>query len=141
MKIFKLIAVCAIAIFATSCGSINKNQGYSFNQVRLEMSMNDLVYLGESEISVEYSSYLGLFKSIEKVNGEVYNPVHQSKLVLPKECKFMNKNLEVAAYKLVEQFPDAVYFQIVFETSTKDKLFLGSVNKETAKVKAYKIKH
>ena len=77
MKILKLIAICTLVLFVTSCGSVSKNNSYSFDQVRLEMNMNDLTYLGEAEISVEYSSYLGLFKSIEKVNGEVYNPVHE----------------------------------------------------------------
>lgn len=141
MKLFKLIAVCAIAVIATSCGSVSKNQSYSFDQVRLEMGMNDLVYMGTSEISVEYTSYLGLFKSIERVNGEIYNPVHKKELCMPKSCNFRNKNLDIAAYKLVETYPDAVYFQIVFETKTTDKLFMGSVNKESAKVKAYKLKH
>lgn len=140
MKIFKFIALCAIALVATSCGSISKNKSYSFDQVRLEMGMNDLVYLGEAEISVEYTSYLGLFKSVEKVNGEVYNPTHKKELCMPKSCHFRNSNLDMAAYKLVEQFPEAVYFQIVFETKNKDKLFLGSVNTETAKVKAYRLK-
>lgn len=143
MKVFKLIAICAITLIAASCGSITKNQSYSFDEVRLNMNMNDLVYLGEAEISVEYSSYLGgLFKSIEKVNGESYNPVHEKKVRIPNHGrKFMNKNLDKAAYKLVEKYPDAVYFQVVFETSHKDKLFLGSVNKEYAKVRAYKLKH
>ena len=64
MKILKFIAVCAIALIVTSCGSVSKNKSYTFDQVRLEMGMNDLEYLGESDISVEYTSYIGLFKSI-----------------------------------------------------------------------------
>ncbi len=102
--------------------------------------MNDLQYMGEQEISIEYTSYLGLFKSIEKVNGEAYDPVNRKELTMPRSCNFRNKNLDKAAYKLMETFPDAVYFQIVMETKNVDKLFLGSVNKETARVKAYKLK-
>jgi hypothetical protein len=104
------------------------------------MGMDDLEYVGDSEISVEYTSYLGLFKSVEKVNGEMYNPTHKKNLVMPKSCKFRNRNLDIAAYKLVETYPEAVYFQIVFETKNVEKLFLGSVNKEVAKVRAYKLK-
>ncbi len=141
MKILKFIAVCAIALIVTSCGSVSKNKSYTFDQVRLEMGMNDLEYLGESDISVEYTSYLGLFKSIEKVNGEVYNPTHKKKLSMNKGFIFRNKNLDIAASKLIEQYPEAVYFQVVFETKDVDKLFLGSVNKEYAKVKAYKLKN
>ena len=69
MKIFKLFAICAIALIATSCGSVNKSKSYSFDSVRLEVNMNDLVCLGEADISVEYSTYLwGAFSNIEKVN-------------------------------------------------------------------------
>ena len=140
MKILKFIAMCAIALIVTSCGSVSKNKSYTFDQVRLEMGMNDLEYLGEADISVEYTSYLGLFKSIEKVNGEVYNPTHKKQLSVNKGFIFRNKKLDIAAYKLVEQYPQADYFQLVFETKDVDKLFLGSVNKEYARVKAYKLK-
>ncbi|MDO5333034.1 MAG: hypothetical protein Q4F93_03345 [bacterium] len=140
MKIFKVISICIIALIFTSCGSVSHNRSYSFDQVRLEMGMDDLEYVGDSEISVEYTSYLGLFKSVEKVNGEMYNPTHKKNLVMPKSCKFRNRNLDIAAYKLVETYPEAVYFQIVFETKNVEKLFLGSVNKEVAKVRAYKLK-
>ncbi len=140
MKQITLILACALALLASSCGSISKSKSYAFDEVRLEMAMNDLDYLGDMEISVEYTTYLGIFKSIEKVNGEEYNPVHKKVLTMPKSCRFRNRNLDAAAYKLVEKFPDAVYFQIVFETKNVDKLFLGSVNKETAKVRAYRLK-
>lgn len=123
----------------TSCGSISKSRSYSFDDVRLEMNMNDLQYLGEQEISIEYTSYLGIIKSVEKVNGETYNPVNKKVLTMPRSCNFRNRNLDKAAYKLVETFPNAVYFQIVFETKHIDRLFLGSVHKECAKVKAYKL--
>lgn len=140
MKIVKVLAFVLLLVAATSCGSISKNRSYSFDEVRLELGMNDLEYIGEQEISIEYTSYLGLFKSIEKVNGEVYSPVNRKELTMPRSCNFRNRNLDKAAYKLRETFPDAVYFQIVMETKDVDKLFLGSVNKETAKVKAYKLK-
>lgn len=143
MKLLKLITICTITIIVTSCGSISKTQSYSFDSVRLEMNMNDLTYLGESDISVEYSSYLwGAFNTIQKVNGEVYNPVHEKKLYIPNgKSLFRDDKLDIAAYKLIELFPEAVYFQVVLETSDKEKLFLGNVSKKTAKVKAYKLKH
>ncbi len=140
MKIAKVLAFAILLVAVTSCGSISKNRSYSFDEVRLELGMNDLQYMGEQEISIEYTSYLGLFKSIEKVNGEAYDPVNRKELTMPRSCNFRNKNLDKAAYKLMETFPDAVYFQIVMETKNVDKLFLGSVNKETARVKAYKLK-
>ncbi|MBQ7041405.1 MAG: hypothetical protein IJN66_01680 [Muribaculaceae bacterium] len=143
MKIFKLFAICAIALIATSCGSVNKSKSYSFDSVRLEVNMNDLVCLGEADISVEYSTYLwGAFSNIEKVNGELYNSAHQKKLYIPNgNALFRDDKLDLAAYKLVEQFPGATYYQVVLETSAEDKMFLGKVCKKSAKVKAYKFKN
>ncbi len=140
MKLLKYIAAVAVLLTATSCGTVSKSRSYSFNEVRLEMGMQDFQYLGEQEISVEYTQYLGFIKTFQKVNGETYDPVNKKELTMPRSCNFRNRNLDKAAYKLVEKFPEAVYFQIVFETKNVDKLFLGSVHKETAKVKAYKLK-
>lgn len=143
MKIFKLFAICAIALIATSCGSVNKSKSYSFDSVRLEMNMNDLVYLGEADISVEYTSYLwGAFTNIDRVNGEFYNSAHQKKLYIPNgNALFRDDKLDLAAYSLVEKFPEATYYQVVFETSAEEKMFLGKVCKKSAKVKAFKFKN
>lgn len=141
MKIAKLIAMVAVLVIATSCGTLTKSRSLAFDEVRLELGMNNLQYLGDEEISVEYTSYLGLFKSFQKVNGVVYDPVNKKELTIPRSCNFRNGILDKAAYKLVETYPDAVFFQVVFETKTSEKLFLGSENKITAKVKAYKLKN
>ncbi len=140
MKIVKFIAIVAVLLGATSCGTITRDRSYSFNDVRLEVGMNDLQYLGEEEISVEYTSYLWCIKSIEKVNGEVYLPANHKELTIP-GGKFHTGSLKKAAYKLVETYPNAVYFQVVYKTKTSDRLFLGSTVKETAKVRAYKLKN
>lgn len=140
MKITKIIAICAVLLLATSCGSISKYRSYSFSDVRLEMGMNDLQYLGEQEISVEYTNYLGIYNSIETINGVTYDPTNKQELTIP-HSGFRNQILKKASYKLVEKFPEADYFQIVFENRHKDKLFLGSTNKVRARVKAYKLKN
>lgn len=141
MKLLKYIAAVAVLLTVTSCGTVSKSRSYAFDSVRLEMGMHDLQYLGEQEISVEYTQYLGFIKTFQTVNGEIYDPINKKQLTMPRSCNFRNHNLDKAAYKLVETFPDAVYFQIVFETKNVDKLFLGSVHKETAKVKAYRLKN
>lgn len=143
MKFLKIITICVITLISASCGTINKTKSYSYDSVRLEMNMNDLIYLGESDISVEYSSYIwGLFSSIDKVNGEIYNPVHKKSLHLPTQSSlFSDDKLNIAAYQLLEKYPEGVYFQVVLETLEKEKLFLGSLNKKIAKVRVYKFKH
>lgn len=140
MKVLRILFMCAIALIATSCGTVSNNSPYKFDQVRLEMGMNDLEYLGETEVSVEYTKYLGFISSIQKVNGEIYDPQHKTKLNLPGNNLFAESKLSLAAYKLVEKYPNAVYFQVVFETKKTNKLFLGSTNVVTAKVRAYNLK-
>jgi hypothetical protein len=49
--------------------------------------------------------------------------------------------LRKAAYKVTEQFPEARYFQVVRQTSEKEKLFLGREWKRTALIRAYKIRN
>lgn len=140
MKVLRLLFMCAIAIIATSCGTVSKSSPYKFDQVRLEMGMEDLEYLGETEISVEYTTYLGFINSIQKVNDVTYDPTHKTKLNIPGNNLFAEGKLSLAAYKLVEKYPNAVYFQVMFETKNTEKLFLGSNNKVTAKVRAYNLK-
>lgn len=140
MKVLRILFMCAIAIIATSCGTVSKSNPYKFDQVRLEMGMEDLEYLGETEVSVEYTNYLGFISSIQKVNGETYDPSHKTKLNIPGNNLFADGKLSLAAYKLVEQYPSAVYFQVVFETKNTEKLFLGSNNCVTAKVRAYNLR-
>lgn len=140
MKVLRILFMCAIALIATSCGTVSNNSPYKFDQVRLEMGMQDLEYLGETEVSVEYTKYLGFISSIQKVNGETYDPSHKTKLDIPGNNLFAEGKLSLAAYKLVEKYPSAVYFQVVFETKNTEKLFLGSSNKVTAKVRAYNLR-
>lgn len=140
MKVVRLMLMCAIALIATSCGTVSKNTSFSFNDVRLEMGMEDLEYLGEAEISVDYTTYIGMFCSIQKINGETYDPTNKKLLNIPGQNLFKSEKLNLAAYKLVELFPEAVYFQVVFETRDVNKLFLGSTKRDYAKVRAYNIK-
>lgn len=124
-----------------SCGTVQINRPFTVGDIRLEMSMDDLTYLGESEISVEYDTYLGIITKIQKVNGEFYNPLHTRKLNIPSQgLSLSGVGMDLAAYKVLEDYPQATYFQVVFERTETEKLFLGSVKKTTAKVRAYSLK-
>ena len=136
----RLIATCLIAFMVSSCGTVSKQTPYSFDSVRLELGMNDLQFLGETEISVEYTTYLGFINTVEKVNGQKYDPTHKKLLKVKGDEFSTSDKLKLAAYKLTELYPDGVYFQIVRQTKEVDKLFLGSLKKETARVRVYKFK-
>ena len=103
--------------------------------------MNDLQYLGSGEISCEYDTFLGFIKHLVKVNGEDYIPGNDVKLRLPASLLSLNsKGMRIAAAKLLKQYPDAEYFQVVMDTKDTDVSFLGSSTKRTVKVRIYKFK-
>lgn len=141
MKWNKILGGLLCALCMVSCGTVQTNKPFTVGDIRLEMSMDDLNYLGESEISVEYDTYLGFITRIQKVNGEEYNPLYTRKLNIPTQgLALSSEGMDLAAYKVLEDFPQAVYFQVVFERTETQKLFLGSVKKTTAKVRAYSLK-
>ncbi len=140
MKLLKYIPIFILVAAFTSCGTLSKSKPYNV-ETALLMCMDDLEFLGEGEISCEYDTYLGFIRSIQKVNGEPYVPGDKVKLNLPTHgINLSNKGMELAAAKLLKDFPDARYFQIVLETKSTDVLFLGSSTKHVAKVRAYKFK-
>lgn len=143
MKWSKFFGILLCALCMVSCGTVQKNSPFTINdtRLRLTMTMDDLCYLGESEISVEYDTYLGFINKIRKVNGEVYNPLHTRKLVIPaKGLSLSGVGMSQAAYKVLEDYPEAVYFQVIFKRTEKERLFLGSEKKTTAKIRAYSLR-
>ena len=141
MKLNRILGVLFCILCMVSCGTVQTNKPFAVGSVRLEMSMDDLNYLGESEISVEYDTYLGFITKIRKVNGELYDPLNTRKLTIPTQgLALSSEGMDLAAYKVLEDYPQATFFQVVFERTEKEQLFLGSVKKTTAKVRAYSFK-
>lgn len=143
MKWNRLLGALLCALCMVSCGTVQTNKPFTIRdtRLRLEMTMDDLQYLGESEISVEYDTYLGVITKIQKINGETYNPMHTRMLNIPAQgLSLTGVGMRQAAYKVLEDYPEATYFQVVFKRTDKERLFLGSVKKTTAKVRAYSLK-
>lgn len=128
-------------VLTSSC-SIMRRSGFSPNSTRLELSMNDLEYLGDVEVSVEYSRTLGIFRSVKKINGENYDGVTRNYASASVNClnAMGDPVLKYAFPKVYESFPDADYVLVVGESSSRDILFLGSEHNVKAKVKVYKLK-
>lgn len=143
MKWTRLFGALLCVLCMASCGTVERSNPFSVlnTRLRLDMTMDDLNYLGTSEISVEYDTYLGFITKIQKVNGEPYDPFHTRRLSIPTQSMSLKgKGLDLAASKLLEDYPDATYFQVIFKRTEKERLFLGSVKKTTAKVRAYSLK-
>ena len=143
MKLLRYL-ICAIALTLglASC-SVTRYKAFAPSSTQLNLQMDNLEYLGETTISVEYSVYMGAFVSINKVNGEDYNkdeikffPIYNNAGVVDN----LLPNLHRASFKLAEEYPSADYFIVVNQTEEKHRLFLGSQVKTTARIKAYSLK-
>ena len=140
MKILKLLPVVVAVVLLSACGTKTSSVPYRTSS-NLEIRMSDLQFLGETQISCEYNTYFGLIKSISKVNGEEYVPGNDVKLSINRSIlNLKGKGMKLASAKLLQEFPDATYFQVVMDTKQTDVLFLGSTTVRTAKVRAYKFK-
>lgn|SRR5574344_129028 len=140
MKKYKLFAVLAILLCVVSCGTMSSSDPFTVSK-KLEMNMNDLTFLGETEISCEYDTYFGIIRHLNMVNGENYIPGNDDKLIVHRAgLHFPCKGMNLASAKIMKQYPEACYFQVIMETKKTDVLFLGSTTKRTAKIRAYKFK-
>jgi hypothetical protein len=140
-KLTYLLLVIAVTAVLSSCGTTKSSVPYNVG-AKLEIQMSDLKYLGESTISCEYDTYLGVIRHIVKVNDEVYVPGNDEKMnIVGGIVNFGSKAMNLAAAKLLSDFPDATYFQVVMDSKQTEVAFLGSSTKRVAKVRAYKFKN
>lgn len=137
MKYISHIAVFLAALFMLSgCGTSTVAKSYRPNDTQLQLRMSDLAFVGETEVEVSYRVYLGCITAVDKVNGVDYDSTQKTVA----DIGGVRGNLEKACYKVVEQFPDARYYQVVRKTKTTDKLFLGKHVTEKALIRAYDLK-
>lgn len=145
MKIVKyIIASFAAALLVASCGVVDRSSSYTAGGSQLIIQMDQLQYIGESEISVSYDRNFGISR-IKSINGENYDPaVKKYGEIGTKGCLFFRgtllSKLDRAAYKVYEDFPQAEYFIVVRQSSVTQKLFLGRSVESKAVVRAYKFK-
>ena len=116
--------------------------------VLLEMTFKDLEFLGETEVSYEYTNYGLWINRIRKINNEPasdytsykeyvqFEGKHQSWL-----GKFFLSYQERALVKAYQEFPDADYIEPIVTSVKKRNMWPGGAKiKKTIKVKAYKLK-
>lgn len=136
--------ICAVVLTMglASC-SVTSHTAFAPGITQLTIQMEDLEYLGESEITVEYRCYFGVLSVIDKINGEVYTRDAINRFPVQSNHGITGRllpNLDRAAYKLTAEYPNADYFIITSQTSKRYQLFLGSQVEAQAKVKAYSFK-
>ena len=141
MRLVKLFVILAVSVVGLASCSVVSHNTYKPDAVQLNLSMEDLEKLGEVEISVEYSTYIGFIRSIEKINDIPYDGKVTKRVSVPSYLAgTISAPLDRALYKVFEQYPDAEYVVVCNATRNKERLFLGSENVAKAKVKVYKFK-
>ena len=135
MKALKyIVAVFAVVLGITSCGVMKSNRLGPTPVAQLNIDLNQLEYLGEQEITITFDKYIGIFKKIRTINGADFDRSVREYSYIPN----LNPHLYRAAPAVYEAFPDADYFVVARQTSTRHLLFLGAEVEVKAVVKAYK---
>lgn len=148
MKKHTILLIIGFALLCASCtlGKFSHKTApatsFAPNIVKLDLTMDQFEYLGETEISVQQKTYIGIFTKIDSING-LPKDIHNKKFT-----KFYgNRDIPVqgimkrAAYKVIEEFPNADYYVPVNYQKNVSRMFLGSYKTKTMKIKAYKLKN
>ena len=130
----------------TSCSNF-----YTFNQnrtlsltpdfVRLDVSLDDFEYLGQTEITVDSRTYLGFIKVIDSVNNRPYNyrDIRVTDLKGPADLD-LRFEMKKAAYKVVDEFPEATYYVIANDYKQINRMFLARKEVHRMEIQAFKYK-
>lgn len=111
-------------------------------EVRLNISLDDIEYLGESTIRVSTRSYFGCIKQIDMVNGEVFDRHNNTTTSLMGNLDIkLHGDIALAAGKVIQDYPEADYFVPVSYKDEVTNLFLGKLSTKTMVIKAYKYKN
>lgn len=141
MRLIKLFLIMAVSVVALSSCSVVRHNTYTPNSVQLNISMDDLQKLGEVEISVDYSTYLGFIRKVSAINGVAYDGKVIRKVIVPNTLAGnLPAPLKRAMYKVYDEYPEAEYIVVSSTRSEKSRLFLGGETKATATIKVYKFK-
>lgn len=137
------VAVIATILFAGCATSRHQSMHSTFrpDDVRLNIAVQDMECIGETEISISEDIYFGIFKSTREVNGQKYDSWNKKTASLyGATWGHKARGFRKATPKVVEMFPDADFYQVVRESSKVERMFGMNAITRTALVKAYKLK-
>jgi hypothetical protein len=143
IKIF--FPVCLVMIIS-SCASINtsrsgRTSSFLPDLIRFDLSSTDVELLGEMDISVNYSQYLGVIKIFELINDqEVSARTVNTMVMYGKRNLPLSPVLDRALYDVYMKYPQADFIVPAYVIEEQKNLFMGKKIKKTARIKAYKIK-
>jgi hypothetical protein len=144
IKIF--LPACLLILLVTSCASTNTSRSGRYSSflpdmVRFDLTSTDVEFLGEMDISVNYSQYLGIIKIFELINNqEVSARTVNSMSMYGRRNVPLSPVLDRALYDVYIKYPNADFTVPVYVIEEQQNLFLGKKIKKTARIKAYKLK-
>ena len=148
-NIIFLISIIVFASLFSSCGvsttKLMRTGTFMPNDVRLNMTLDDFQYLGESEVTIEYSKYFGFITVFKLINGKEVARRNHSIMSLEGNGNFsmplmLNQKLRRALFDVHIKYPNADFIVPVNIITESEGMFLGSNIKQKIKVKGYKIK-
>ena len=141
MKKSFLFTLLALLALTTSCVSQKNNAGFAVkpNEVRLEIGMDDLTFLGTGNVEIEYKKY-GAITKIYTVNGTNYDPRNFTETTLSVRLPMGANMLQKALYKVQDTYPDAEFAIPVCHKKEVMYMNGGRIIRETMSVKTYKLK-
>lgn len=140
-------SICILLFLAivglSSCVShhaVNKTY-FRPDEVRLELNMQDMEYVGQVTVETEYKRYLGLLIKMLTINGEPYNSRQYtiSDLAL-NPYVHCSKYIQKALYKVTDTYPEADYAIPTFYKKEVEHMFGGKIIKESMIIKVYRLK-
>jgi hypothetical protein len=144
--IFKGLLLTLTVIFFSSCASVittRSGQTTSFypTAIRFDLTSNDFELIGEMDISVKYSQYLGIIKIYELINDK---EVSKRNIYTMDMYGKYNLNLSPmlfrALYDVYVKYPDADFTIPSYIIDETEKLFMGKKIRKTARIRVYKLK-
>ncbi|MCR5014397.1 MAG: hypothetical protein K6A28_06460 [Bacteroidales bacterium] len=145
MKRILLIATALMVAMLTSCGGLKHYEkvpaASMVPEARLHVGLDDLVLMGESTITVTSRNYFGFIQRVDKVNGVTFNPRNNTSVQLYGNTQMnIPGNLRYAAYKVLEEYPNADFYAPALYKEDVNEMFLGKITTQTMVVRAYKYK-
>lgn len=141
-----ILAITLAGAILSSCSNyytLSERRSVSLtpNDVRLNINLNDFEYLGKTEISARTRQYLGFIHIIDSINNRPYNYRDQRLVQLsgPNDIR-LSADMQKAAYKVLDDFPDATYYMISSNYVKVHRLFMGKWALKTMEIQAYKYK-
>ncbi len=141
-----ILPVCLVMLLISSCASINtsragRSSSFLPDMVKFDLTAADVEYLGEMDISVNYSQYLLFIKIIELINEqEVSARTINTMVMYGKRNVPLSPELHRALYDVYIKYPEADFIVPVYVIEEQKNLFMGKKIKKSARIKAYKIK-